>query len=179
MKKRLPKPQAILQVYAVIAVLFSAWTITAFLWKLPAWLLILNLGELLTVFSYGMVANLIESLIVLGLLLTACILLPSSVLRDEFALRGTILAMGLVGALMVLAKLEMQFGIDSGTRLLLGPLVVFALTAALLALPRRLRAVGFVHSAILWISDRLTVFLYILVPLFIVLFAYIIYRNII
>lgn len=177
MKKRLPKPQAILQVYAVIAVMFSAWTITAFLWKLPAWLLILNLGEILTVFSYGIVTNLLESLMVLGLLLIACALLPSRVLRDEFVVRGTILSLGLVGSMMAFVKLEMQFGIESGLRLLLGPLAVLLLTAALLVFPRRFRVVSLVDSAVLWISDRLTVFLYVLVPLFVVLFAYIIYRN--
>ena len=76
MLNRLPKSQAILQVYAVIAVMLSAWTITSFLWKLSAWLLVLNLGEILTVFSYAMVTNLIESLIVLFSLLLICILLP-------------------------------------------------------------------------------------------------------
>jgi hypothetical protein len=179
MLKRLPKPQAILQVYAVIAVMFSAWTITALLWKLPAWLLVLNMGELFTVFSYAMVANLIESLTVLLLLLAACALLPVPVLRDEFAVRGAILAMGLVGSLMAFIKLDMQFGIESGNKLLLGPLAVLLLMAVLLSFPRRFRVISFTHSAVLWISDRLTVFLYILVPVFIVVSAYVIYRNII
>ena len=175
MLSRLPKPQAILQVYAVIAVMLSAWTITAFLWKLSAWLLILNLGELFTVFSYAIVMNLVESLIVLFLLLVICALLPPQFLREHFVVRGAILSTGFIAALMVFIKLDMQFGVESRTLLLIGPLATLLLTAVLVSFSSKIR---FLHSAILWISDRLVVFLYILVPLFAFLFAYVLLRNI-
>ena len=179
MLKRLPNRQAILQVYAVIAVMFSAWTISAFLWKLSAWLLILNIGEIFTVFSYSMVANLLESLTVLLLLLAICALLPASILRDEFVVRGTILAVGLIGSLMAFVKLHMEFGIQSGNKLLIGPLVVLLLTAILLGIPAKFRFVHFLHRAVQWISDRMLVFLYILVPLFVILLTYVVFRTII
>ena len=175
MLKRLPTSQAVLPVYSVIAVMLSAWTIIAFLWKLSAWLLILNVGEIFTIFSYAMVVNLIESLIVLLILLAACVLLPAHVLRDEFVVRGTILGAGLVGSLMALVRFDMQFGIESGVKLLIGPLIVILLTALLLAFSLKMR---FVSNSILWISDRLTVFLFILLPLFVILFTYVIVRNI-
>jgi len=157
--------------------MFSAWTITAFLWKLSAWLLILNIGEIFTIFSYSMVANLVESLIVLLLLLLVCALLPGSILRDDFVVGGTILATGLIGSLMAFVKLQMQFGIESGNKLLIGPLGVLLLTAILLWIPPKFRLVRFLHSAVRWISDRMLVFLYILVPLFVALLAYVIFRN--
>lgn len=162
----------------MIAVMFSAWTITAFLWKLSAWLLILNIGEIFTVFSYSMVANLLESLSVLLLLLAVCALLPVSFLRDQFVVRGTILAAGLIGSLMAFVKLHMEFGMESGNKLLIGPLVVWLLTAILLSFPSTFRFVQLLHSAIRWISDRMLVFLYILIPLFVILFAYVIFRTI-
>ena len=179
MLNRLPDRQAILQVYAVIAVMLSAWTIRAFVWKLSAWLLILNIGEIFTVFSYSMVANLVESLIVLLLLLVICALLPASVLRDDFVVRGTILSLGLIGSLMAFVKFDMEFGFSSGLKLLRGPLTVLLLMIILLVLPTKLRLARFLHSAIRWISDRMLVFLYILVPLFIIVFIYVIFRNII
>ena len=175
MINRLPNLQAILQVYAVIAVMLSAWTLTAFLWKLSAWLLILNLGEIFTVFSYVIVTNLVESLIVLFLLLLACVLLPHQILRDHFVVRGGILSIGFIAALMVFVKLEMQFGPESRTLLLIGPLAILLLSAVLLSSSSKIR---FLHSGILWISDRLVVFLYILVPLFLILLGYVLFRNI-
>jgi hypothetical protein len=178
MSKRFPKRQAILPVYAVIAVMFSAWTLTAFLWKLSAWLLILNIGEIFTIFSYAMVANLLESLLVLLLLLAICAVLPASILRDDFVVRGTILATGLIGSLMAFVKLHMEFGMESGNKLWIGPLVVWLLTAILLSFPSKFRFVQILHSAIRWTSDRMLVFLYILVPLFVILFAYVFFRTI-
>ena len=176
MLKRLPKSQDILQVYAVIAVMFSGWTITAFLRKLPSWLLTLNMGEIFTVFSYAMVANLVESLIVLLLLLSLCVLFPLRILRDDFAVRGTILSVGFIGSLMTFLGLLRQFGIEISIRSLIGPLAVVFLTAFLLIFSAKIR---FLHSAVLWISDRLIVFLYILIPLFITLSVYIVFRNIV
>jgi len=179
MLQRFPKAQAILQVYAVIAVMLSGWTMTAFLWKLSAWLLILNIGEIFTVFSYSMVVNLIESLIVMLLLLLICVLFPASFLRDDFVVRGTILATGLIGSLMAFVRFHMEFGIESGLKLLIAPFVVLLLTLILLGLPPKLRLARFLHTAILWTSDRMIVFLYILVPLFIIVLADVIFRNII
>jgi hypothetical protein len=176
--KRFPNRHAVLQVYAVIAVMFSAWTITSFLWKLSAWLLILNIGEIFTIFSYAVVANFLESLIVLLLLLAICAILPASFLCNDFVVRGTLLSAGLIGSLMAFVKLHMQFGIASGNKLFIGPLAVLLLTATLLSFPSKFRFVHLLHSVIRWISDRMLVFLYILIPLFVILFAYVIFRNI-
>ena len=177
MLKRLPNSQAVLQVYAVIAVMLTGWTITAFLWKLSAWLLILNIGEIFTVFSYSMVANLIESLIVLLLLLAICVISPTPFFRDHFVVRGTILAAGLIGSLIAFVRFHMEFGIGSGLKLFIPPLVVLLLTVILLGLSPQLHVVRFLHSAVRWISDRMIVFLYILIPLFVTLLVYVIFRT--
>ena len=178
MLQRFPNRQAVLPVYALIAFLISAWTITAFLWKLSAWLLILNLGEIFTIFSYAMVVNLLESLTVFIVLLVVCALLPPPVFRDDFIVRGSILALGIIGSLMAFLRLHREFGMESGLKLFIGPIVVWLLTAILLAFLPRLEMLRFLRSAILWIADRMTVFLYVLVPLYIALFGYVVFRTI-
>ena len=176
--ERLPKLSAILQVYAVIAVMLSGWTITAFLWKLSAWLLILSIGEIFVIFSYAMMANLLESLVVLGLLLLICVCLPPRIFRDDFVVRGTILSIGLIGSLMAFIGFQMGFGLDSEFLLFLGPSIVLSLTVFVLALSSKSRSARSIRSAVLWVSDRLTVFLFILLPLFIISSAYILIRNV-
>jgi hypothetical protein len=178
MSQRLPNFQAIVPVYAVTAAMLAGWTITAFLWKISAWLLLLTLGEILTIFAYAMVTNFLESLIILGLLLLICILLPRHLLRDHFAVRGTILALGMIGALMAFVGLHMRFGIESGASLFLGPAAVLVFTAVLLGLSARAWAMGTIQSAVLWISDRLIVFLILLMPMFLMSSLYVVYRNI-
>jgi hypothetical protein len=175
MRKRLPDFQSVLQVYAVIAVMFASWTITAFLWKLSSWLLVLNLGEIFTIFSYGMAANLLESSIILFILLAATALLPANLLRDDFVVRGTILVMGLIGAMMAFEGSHMRFGSEAGLKLLIPPLFVILFMTFLLS---RLPTLPFLHSAAMWFSDRVIIFLFILIPLFVVLSGYVIVRNI-
>ena len=174
MQRRLPEIRAILQVYAVIATLVAAWTILAFLWKLSAWLLLLNLSEIFAVFAYAMAVNFLESLVLLFLLLLAGALLPAGMLRNHFIARGTILAAGIIGALMAFAVFHMLFGIDSGALLLIGPLLVLALTAIVLRFS--VRRPSF-QSIAFELSDRATVFLFILLPLFVLLSAYAVFRN--
>jgi hypothetical protein len=175
MLNRLPEPPAILQVYAVIAVMFAGWTITAFLWKLSAWILLLNLGEIVTVFSYAMAANFLESLLLLFILLTACALLPARTLRDDFVVRGTILSLGLIGSLMAFIGFQMQFGIESGLLLLVPPVAVLLLMSLVLHYSATYQPV---RSTAMWFSDRVIVFLFILVPLFVAVAVYVIYRNV-
>jgi hypothetical protein len=175
MLSRLPKPQAILQVYAVIAVMFAGWTITAFLWKLSAWLLLLNLGEIVAIFSYAISANFVESLLLLFILLTACALLPARIFRDDFVVRGTVLSLGLIGSLMAFVGSHMQFGIESGLLLLIAPVAVLLLMAFLLYGSSKYQRM---RSMAMWFSDRVVVFLFILVPLFVAVFVYVLFRNI-
>jgi hypothetical protein len=175
--RRLPDPQAILQVYAVIAVLFAGWTITAFLWKLSAWLLFLNLAEIFTVFSYAMAANLIESLILLFLLLILCVVLPAYSLRDKFVVRGTILSVGSIGAMTAYVGLQMMLDIESGLAPVLGAIVMLVLTAVILGLTSRSHFAQRIEAAAAGISDRLVVFLFLLFPLFLMLTTYVVIRN--
>ena len=175
MFQRLPKPQAIVQVYAVIAFMFSAWTIVAFAWKISTWLLTLNIGEIFTIFSYAMLTNLLESLVVLLLLLVGSALLPPRFLRDDFIVRGTILSIGLIGALMVYLGFNRALGQENVAALLAGPMALLSLMIFFLGFSSKF---GWLRSSTTWISDRLIVFLFILLPLFVILSAYVIARNI-
>ena len=155
--------------------MFTGWTITAFLWKLSAWLLLLNLGEIIALFSYAMAANFLESMVILLLLLGLCALLPARFLRDDFIVRGTIFAVGLLVALMTFVGSLMRFGIDSGLLLLIAPLAVLLLMSFFL---HRSSKYPRLRSSAMWVSDHLVVFLFILIPLFAVASVYVIYRNI-
>lgn len=174
MRKHFPEARAIWQVYAVAAVLFAGWTITAFLWRLSAWLLLLNLGEIFTVFSYALAGNFLESLLLVGLLLLAAAVLPAHLLRDDFAVRGTILAVGFVGALMAFLISLNRAGLEGGAWLVAAPLAILALMLAMLLLSEKDRRI---RSAAAWLSDRVTVFLFLLLPLFALLSLYVVVRN--
>src|SRR5574341_1874460 len=174
MSRRFPPLRELIPVYAVISTMLSGWTILAFLWKLPVWIMILNTGEIFAIFSYSMLTNLVEGLTVIAILLSLCALLPSHFLREDFIVRGTILSTGLIGVLMAFLGSYIHFGIEKSAYLLGGPLMMLSLTAFLFSYSK----LWLVRSAALWISDRLIVFLFILVPLTLFLSLYAILRMI-
>ena len=100
MLSKLPKADAILAVFAVIITITYSWTLVAFSGKVPAWLRFLNLGEILAIYSYSLLTDFIESIIFLSLLLVLCIILPPRFMRDVFTLRGTIIALCLLSAII-------------------------------------------------------------------------------
>ena len=173
-KSRLPALNAILPVFAVISFMVYGWTLVVFMWKVPSWMMFLTLGEMLSVFAYSMTFALLESLAALAILLLASVLLPAHWMRDVFVTRGSVAALFGLGSIMLyMIRLSM---IGFAVLKFLFPWTWFALGLTLLLtfLAPRLR---FVVRAAAWISDRLIVFLFLLIPLSLVSVIVVIYRN--
>ena len=173
--RRFPTISATLPVYAVIAVPIFGWTITSWLWKLPSWLNFLTPGEIAGIFFYAMLTAFVESVFICSFFLLLSFLLPSALLRDQFIVRGTWLALGL--AVSVLGNgvwrgmtrftyAEISLAVWS----LISLLVVTLLTVVS-------AKVRFMVRAAEWVSDRLIIFLYILIPLSIISILIVIVRN--
>jgi hypothetical protein len=177
MSKRLPHINEMISVFAVISAMAYGWTLLAFLWKLPSWLKYLTLGEILTVYSYSLLTNFAESIFCLAFILILCVILPPRFLRDVFILRGTILALSLLGTMM----LVLSFYSDDNPALMGGPpawLVILSLSILFMLLldflSRKLRTVA---PALLWLADRLMIFLYINLPLTLFALVVVAVRN--
>ncbi len=177
MSKRLPHINEMISIFAVISFITYGWTLLAFFWKLPSWLKYLTYGEILTVYSYSLLTNFIESMVFLAFILFWCVILPARFLRDVFILRGTIFAFSLLGAIMfVLGFYTDDNPVLMGT--LPAWLVIPTLSILLMVLLDTLsRYVRPAAPALLWLSDRLIVFLYINLPLTIFALLVVAVRN--
>ena len=173
--ERFPERDATLPVYAVIAIPIFGWTLVSWFWKLPSWLNFLTAGEITAVFFYAMLTAFVESLLVLGLMVLLCLFLPPRVLRDEFVVRGTWLAIGLTLAVLGHAVWR---GLTRFTyievSLIVWSAAGLAISVLLTALSTRVR---FMARAAEWLSDQLTVFLYIFVPLSVLAILVVFVRN--
>ena len=173
--ERFPERDATLRVYAVIAVPIFGWTLVSWFWKLPSWLNFLTAGEITAVFFYAMLTAFVESQLVLSLMLLLCLLVPTRVLRDQFVVRGTWLAIGLT--LAVLGN-GVWRGLTRFTylevSLILWSMAGLGISVFLTILSTRVR---FMARAAEWFSDRLTVFLYVLVPLAVLSIVVVFLRN--
>lgn len=176
MLKRLPLAKDILPVYAVTAFLIQAWTISVFIRQLDSFSYFLNVNDILAIFAYRMAESFLECLLVMGLLIAAAVILPARAFRDVFAIRGAAFAVVLLGSVILFWK---RFAADPGV--LMADLI-------------RLWSVGTLFFACLisyastkssalsdffdWVSDRMVVFLYLLIPLSVASLIAVMVRNI-
>ena len=150
------------------------WTFVLFFWKLPSWLHFITLAQVFGAFSYGILTNLIESLIVIGGLLSLCVILPSRYLRDAFVERGSAITIIALGSVMLY---QYHFGgvrFDFANDIRPWFIVTFFIILLFVFLMAKIR---FLRSAIMNISDRLIIFLYIFIPLSVICVLDIIIRN--
>jgi hypothetical protein len=174
MKNRLPKIQEIIPVYAVISFMIYGWTFILFFWKLPSWLDFMNIPEIFGAFSYGLLTNTIESLIVISGILFICMILPPRFLRDSFIARGTIITIISLGSMMLYQyqyrAARQNFSTDMPIWLLVAVIVILLV----IFLTERFNPL---KTILMDISDRLIIFLYIFVPLSIIAILDVILRN--
>ncbi len=174
LNRRLPSFSSLVSVYSVIVTLICGWTTVVFLWKLPSWLLILNVGEVLAAFSYVMAWAMVESLLLLGLITIICLLPAVWSTQENFVIRGAWFALGGYGSLMLIVKFHELFGDAFDRYWGWASLAGLSLTILLAVYSPRVR---FLRTGALWIADRLQVFLFILVPVFFLSFLNVILRN--
>jgi hypothetical protein len=173
--RRFPSISTILPVYAVIAVPIFGWTITSWLWKLPSWLNFLTPGEMTAIFFYAILTAFLESMLVCSFLLLLSLLLPSRMFRDQFIVRGTWLAIGLAFSILGngVWRAMTRFTYTE-VPLILWSAVSFIMIVLLTIISGRVR---FMIRTAEWFSDRLVVFLYIVIPLSILSILVVVVRN--
>ena len=165
MLKRFPSIHAIISVYAVISFMTYGWTLVAFSGKVPAWSRFLTPGEILVIYSYSLLTNFSESMIILALLLCLCLFLPPRLMLDVFIVRGSIIVICLLSAIMF----NLFFYTNTDTTFILGlPGWLVILISALMImglLDLLSRKVPFVKSTLVELTNWLMVFLYLFLAL--------------
>ena len=173
MLKRLPKPQDILSVYAVIMSMLFAWSLLLFFWYLASWAHFMTVGDIVGVFSYVMASSFIESLAFLLFLLVVCFLLPQNLFRDDFVVRGTVISVCVIGMIMIYFRIT-----NTNISDLLFSWVGLGAALAIIAVSLFMTKFKRVRDILVSLSDRLTVFLYIFIPLSIFSMLVVAIRNI-
>jgi hypothetical protein len=175
LKNRLPSFANLIPVYSVIAFFVFGWVIYRYAWRLPSWLHYLTMGELLGVFSYAMLTGLIESLFLIGLLILLSIALPARFLRDIFVVRGTAIAFGWLISLVAYWILLEYRGTSMEPYLAAWTVGALMVSAVLAWFSTRLRWLGTFLSGL---SDRVIVFLFLIMPLTALSLVVILVRNV-
>ena len=174
-RNRIPPSYEILRLYAAIMFLIYGWTSVAFMWKLPSWLYFLNAWEITLVAAYILISNLLESLMVLGLFLFLSLVLPQRWLRNDLAVRGSILMYVLTFWACVFT-LNSLIGIPTRWEVFLIAIGFLASVGLSIFLVKRNAVVRYLLRAL---SNRLIIFLYVWIPLSLLGLAVVIVRLVV
>lgn len=171
---KIPKLEEIAPVYAVIVMMIYPWTLTRYFWKLSSWILFASVGDLAALFSYMVVVNLLESLLVLLAPLAMSVILPRKWFYDHFKTRSVAVVLFGLGFLIYLNR---NLHADSVFPLTLVRWTPVA-AIAILALAFLVDQVGFFRRLLEELSSRLTVFLYISIPVSAIALLVVLIRNV-
>jgi hypothetical protein len=175
--ERFPDTQNILGVYSVIVFLIYSWTLIISFYKVPSWLFYLTIGQILSIYAYSFLANLVESLLILAgvLLLEVTIFFPLKN-KDEFQSRSILMAFSILVSSMTRLLLYKSF--EASEVFVSGELTWWILTVLLglffaITVSKRKKIRGIVEG----IAKRVTVFLYVYIPISLLSIIVVIVRN--
>ena len=123
----------------------------------------MNAGEIALVYAYLLVTNFLESLLAVCVPIVLGFILPPKWFRDSFVSRGTSLVLLGLGYFMFLAY-QFQAKDDYPSALLKAWSVALALGIIAL-LVFMIAKIPFLNKALGFIAERVTIFLYVYIPL--------------
>lgn len=132
-----------------------------FFWKVPSWLYFLSLGEIAAILSYTFASSLVESTLILSIFLFAGLVLPSGLLTDQFVIRGSMVVYGM-SFWVALFNLNVLIELPARSDVISFGIVALLTVALGLIVTDRIPAV---RKLLFALGQRLTVFLYLWLPL--------------
>ena len=172
-RDRLPGRKEIIAVFGAVVFACHSWTMLGFFNKLSSFLLYFTVGEILSIFAYMMSVALLESIAVTILLVLLSIVLPPNWLRDGFAYKGFVIV-AIATAASILFQKFLPDDYPSTLMLAVSAIVPIVLIVILIGIGQsfpRLR------SLLLDVQDRISIMLYIYVPIGILSLMVVFIRN--
>lgn len=172
LRNKIPPFHEILALYATIVFLIYGWATITFFWKVPSWLYFLSLEEIAGILSYTFASSLLECTIILFIFLFASLVLPSKWLYNRFAVRGSLMVYALT-FWVVLFTLNSLIQLPTT-----GDVITFSIGVLLTSVLAMILAdrISVVQRLIITVGNRLTVFLYLWLPLSLIAILVIVLR---
>jgi hypothetical protein len=179
-KARLPENQQIILLYAAIVVPLYSWALYWFFDYVPSLIESMEFWESLIILAYVLATSLVESLLILGFMLFWAMLLPARFFREKFSIQGSLIVWAIFGLAYAAQK-----GIQTIYRWSLREyaihmsIILLVFTLLVVFVPRFLvYRFKFIDKTLSAFVDRLTIFLYLYLPVSVVGLIVVIIRNI-
>lgn len=171
---RFPSQKQLASVYAIAVVFVYAFSIIRFFWRVPSLINSLTVGQIGVMFSYMIVTNLIESLILVAIPIFLSLVLPQKWFFEQFIAKGVLFLSLFLGYFLYVSQFintEQDFPYPYFKIL---PVIILGILILVFILPRIKAIATFLE----WIADKLEVFLIISIPISVIALIVILIRNI-
>lgn len=174
--ERFPSKGEIVPVFASCVFSVFSWSIVWFLNVMPGWLLYLSIGDILGILAYTQAFALLESSLILFVLIILAAVLPTQLLRLRFVAQGSMVVFVTTFWLVLFQLIfePVMLNWSSSQLFLWLGLALTSIVLACILIHRSSRT----RKAITALAERLTVFLYVYIPLGILGLLIVIIRNI-
>ncbi len=171
-KRRLPARSETVLVFAMAVFLVFSWALRNIFFQYPSYILSYNVLDILAIVSYEMGFAMLESALVMVFVLALAFILPGKWFKEGFSYKGSFAILSLAAVSIYMQAVMTNQPKISWLGLQLGRGFVLWLIAVLMS-----HYVPLVRKIVLDILDRLTIFLYVYVPIGMISLLVVIVRN--
>ena len=171
---RFPSLKQVAPVYSVIVVAIYGFSIIRFFWRVPSLINYSTVGQVGVIFSYMVVVNLIESLMIMCAPIALSMMLPGKWFFEQFVAKGVLLVSMVLGYFGYISS-HINTEEDFPYPLFKWAPLVFVVILVLVFLLARIK---FLTKILEWVAEQLEVFLLLSLPISVIALVVVLIRNI-
>jgi hypothetical protein len=178
-QKHTPSIKEFFAILSLCLLMISSYTLYRLFWHVPSWLYYLNLYDVLTITAYSLSFVLIESLACCFFLIFVSFVLPVHIFKNKFIVQGytIIIYIGVI-AFAIQRKMRIIYSLNLQELLLIPLLFFLSLIIVIIISSFIYDRLEVLEKIVYNIADRVTVFLYIYLPICVFCSFVVIFRNI-
>jgi len=162
----------------VILFIVYSWTLYRTFWWVPSWLEYLSVWGVLVIIAYALAFALLESLALMGVISVLSLVLPRRIFKDQFILQGSTLSLALgVGAFLIQRNVGVIYRLELEQTLLYPALILVGVVLLAFIFSFLFRKIGLLSRLALMAAERMTIFVYLYVPLGLIGLLVVVVRN--
>jgi len=177
-QSKAPSRTDIEPILAIVVFMVFSWTLYRMFWQVPSWSFYLNVWDILIIAAYVLSQALFESFIILGFIIGLCIIFPKRIFCDKFIVQGSLLAMVIcLSAFAIQRKIGLIYGLNLYELIIYPIAFLVAVVFWIFIISLFNRWLPWLADLIKSIADRMTIFLYLYIPLGVVGIVVVALRN--
>jgi hypothetical protein len=179
LSEKIPSRQEATPVFAVIVFVVFSWTLYRIFWYIPSWLEYLNIWSVVITAAYALSFALLESCVIFALLCFFSLVFPRKTLKSQFVVQASsIVAILTVGAFLLQRKIKLIYRLTYLELLVYPVLILIAILIPIFFLSCIFQRFEFLSRFVRAIAERMTIFLYVYVPLGLLGWLIVLMRNV-